>query len=393
MAAKALITSARTINIFLSEPITTNGLLLNLFLLGELLVWKTFLSGMPARVQRWYRALTKSRWITLLFGTLTFLCGTIVSGIVGGESLNFWSTSIKPWLSSNRPVSNAIVLLLILGCFLFFLAFLLLLGVYGANRRTTGQLDTIQKENDSRGQSLNQRTTEVAQLNTQVTQLTNNLTQRETQLSQLASDLERLRKETRLLDIIRNTDRELFVLFTQPTITADEIKHLIEVIFRRTFDLWGLDKVHRASIYTPDSDDPDILAIKWDYGVGEVSRHWNWWYIGKQDPATRGLHRGIPGSVYVKGESRFNEDVTSDPDQVDPYQPKRSVLPYHSTVQALIQPDDKQKKLGVLCFDSLDYVFIQHDLTLVEQVATRIGWLMQAELQQHQPKGKESDTN
>ncbi len=140
--------------------------------------------------------------------------------------------------------------------------------------------------------------------------------------------------------------------------------------------------MHRASIYTPDINNPDFLTIKWDYGVGNVSRHWNRWYIGKDDPATRGLHRGIPGSVYIKGESRVNADVSTDPDQMDPYQPKRPVLPYRSTIQAVIHPDDKQKKLGVLCFDSQSYEFTQHDLTLVDQVATRIGWLMQS-TQQH----------
>jgi len=388
MEAEAIITSELESNIFLFRFGATTAIsaLPNLFLQGELLVWNEFLSGMPARVQKLYRALAKHWWITLLFGIISFLFGTSVSGIVEGESLNFWNTSIKPWLGRTHSIPNDILLLIILGWILFILAFILLLGVYGANRRKAGQLETIRQENASRGQAVTQLSTNVAQLNTQVTQLTDNVTQRETQLTLLASDLERLRKETRLLDIIRNTDRELFVLLTQPTFTEDEVQNIIEVIFRRTFELWGLDKVHRASIYTPDIDDPDILTIKWDYGVGYVSRHWNRWYIGAEDPATRGLHRGIPGSVYVKGESRVNPDVATDPDQVDPYQPKRSVLPYRSAIEALIHPDDKRKKLGVLCFDSLDYVFTQHDLTLVEQVATRIGWLMQAHEQQRYPK-------
>jgi hypothetical protein len=87
----------------------------------------------------------------------------------------------------------------------------------------------------------------------------------------------------------------------------------------------------------------------------------------------------------VKGEGRVNADVTSDPDFIDPYQPKRTVLPYRSTVNTVIHPDDKQKKLGVLCFDSLSYEFTKHDLTLVEQVATRLGWLIQTCTQPQSP--------
>src|SRR5438874_2627947 len=98
-------------------------------------MWNEFLSGMPARVQRWYNALARRWWITLLFGAITFLIGASISGIVEGESLNFWNTSVKPWFGRNHAFSNGILLLVLLGWVLFIPAFILLWGVYGANRR------------------------------------------------------------------------------------------------------------------------------------------------------------------------------------------------------------------------------------------------------------------
>lgn len=129
--------------------------------------------------------------------------------------------------------------------------------------------------------------------------------------------------------------------------------------------------------YTPDANDPEFLTIKWDYGLGAASRHWDRWYIGDHDPAKKNLPRGIAGIVYMKAEDRVDVDVGKDPDFVDLHQPKRTALPYRSSVHVVVHPDDNQVKLGVLCLDSMNYVFTQHDLTLVQQVATRIGWLIQ----------------
>ncbi len=81
--------------------------------------------------------------------------------------------------------------------------------------------------------------------------------------------------------------------------------------------------------------------------------------------------------MYQKGEGRIDVDTAKDPDFVELHQPRRVTFPYRSTLHAVIHPDDEKKKLGVLCLDSMDYVFTQHDLTLVKQIAIRIGWLMQ----------------
>ncbi len=350
--------------------------LLSIFPQGELQVWKEFFKGLPQRIETWFHAQISRKWTFAGF-VITFLLGLIISGIVEGTVFDVWKGSIQPWLIERSSFTHIVLLLMSLGWGFFILIGIILFGIYGAGKHRDGQLETIKRQNETYEADLTRLLIQVNDFTRELEQLRDQSTQQQEKFVQVASECELLRRKTKLLDLISNTDRELFILFTQLTFTEEVIQNFVEAIFRRTFELWGLDKVHRGGIYIPDPNNSEFLSLKWDYALGSASRHWDRWYIGAHDPTTKNSPRGIAGSVYMKGEDRVNTDITSDPDFVDMHQPKREVLPYRSSIHAVIHPDDKQKKLGVLCLDSSIYEFTLHDLTLVQQVATRIGWLIQ----------------
>src|SRR5437879_1963625 len=130
MVAEAMIISGLETNIFLSEVLPSSGPSVNLFLQGELLVWDDFFSGLPSRVETWFRALF-SRWRVIV----AFILGLIISGIVEGESLNFWQKTIRPWFGLTRTISNVVFLLMVGGWIFLVPICVFLWGVYGSNRR------------------------------------------------------------------------------------------------------------------------------------------------------------------------------------------------------------------------------------------------------------------
>lgn len=350
--------------------------LLNFFFKGELQVQRKFYDNIAEQIATWFHGQVSHRR-ALFFVILTFILTLVVSGIVEGAVYDIWSHSVVPWLSQRSAFTHLLLLMIATGWIFFVLTLIILSGIYGANRQKVGQLETITQQLETITQQNEEREQETIQLNIQIHELSRKLTQHQEFTDKVAPELEQLRRVTKLLELIRNTDRELFIMFTQLEFTEEVVQNYFEVIFRRIFELWGMDKVHRCCIYVPDENNTEFLTIKWEYGLGAASRRWDKWYIGDHDPVARNLSRGIAGIVYKKGEDRVNGDVTKDPDFVDLYQPRRTSLPYRSSVHALIHPDDIQVKLGVLCLDSMNYVFTQHDLTLVQQVATRMGWLIQ----------------
>lgn len=355
---------------------TSKDSLLNFFFKGELQVQRKFYDAMSQQIESWFQTRLAHRR-ALLIGIPSFILGLVISGIVEGAVYDMWSHEVAPWLGQRSAFTHLLLIMIAIGWIFFVLTLIILAGIHGANRQKVGQLETITQQLETITQQNEEREQETIQLNIQIHELSRKLTQHQEYADTLAPEVEQLRREAKLLELIRNTDRELFIMFTQLEFTEEVIQNYFEVIFRRIFELWGMDKVHRCCIYIPDENNTEFLTIKWEYGLGAASRRWDKWYIGDHDPTARNLYRGIAGIVYKKGEDRVNVDVTKDPDFVDLYQPRRTALPYRSSVHTLIHPDDIQVKLGVLCLDSMNYVFTQHDLTLVQQVATRIGWLIQ----------------
>jgi hypothetical protein len=323
------------------------------------------LKGLPVRVEKWIRATLQWKTIVNVFIAGLFLM--IISGVVEGESYEFWSVTVRPWIRTihpNWPVTNFILLLLGLGWFLAFIFVIMTFLFYGADRRRLGQLETVGQENAKREQSIAELTKQIGEL-----------TRQGVEFQSVEAELMLRRKEVLLLDLIRQIDAELLVIMTERLFSGKEEENFLASFVRRVSELFGNDYI-RACVYTPDPYEPDMLSIRWSRGVGDDSRLFNRWYIGNGDPNVLSKPRGIPGSVWVLGEGRVREHVRDDPDFVDPHVPKREFLPYDSILQTLIHPDDLERKQGVLCLDSKFYTFSEHDLKLVTQAATRLGWFL-----------------
>jgi hypothetical protein len=329
------------------------------------------LRGLPRRVEAWIRGL---RLRSIIIALVLFLAGAIVSGIVEGESFKFWDTSIQPWFGETYPnwlVTNRLLLFIWCGWLLTLLAIIGVFLIYAANRRRLGELEAVRRELDG-------PRSELVGIAHQLEGLAPESGTLKEQVDTIILELKRRWKESNLLHLLRNADRELFLLFTEGGVGARDEEIFVTGFLRRTCEMFG-DHQIRASVYTPDTTDPERLSIKWDLGVGQVARWRNRWYIGELDPPPRDKPRGIPGAVWMKNESRVNADVTKDPDFAEAYDPPREHRPYVSTLHALIYPDDTQRKLGILALDSDSYEFTAHDLELMTLAATRLGWFMRAQ--------------
>lgn len=327
-----------------------------------------FLKGLPVRVEAWIRKYV-TRW--KIAGLLVALLVFILAAIAEGEINRLWTERLRPWFVAPYPewhVSNGLITFIIFNGIATFVFFVLSVLIYGADRRRLGQLENLRQENTHHRHQLSTLTTTLYE---QTRQLDKCCADRD----DFEQELEVRRKEANLLDLFSNIDSELYLLLLQGKPGEEEVHNFVSSVLRRICALFG-NNIVRTSVYTPDPNDPEFLTIRWDSGVGEVSRWANRWYIGGTDPTINHKRRGIPGAVWLKREGRVNAHVREDPDFVDPHQPPRDFLPYESTLHALIHPSDEQKGLGILALDSKDYTFTDHDLQLVTQAATRIGWFM-----------------
>lgn len=326
------------------------------------------LKGLPVRVEnriRPYLERLTLKWlfVSILKALIFFIFAVVFVGVIEGISYDIWLTSVIPWLKTARSdVTNGLLLTEGLFCIIGWsgalLSGLFAFLIYGADRRRLGQLEEVGEENASRERRIDE-------LN-------------ET-LGRLRSELQRTQEAgSQLLAMFGSLDRELLMLLTQGSV-ADRtvIGAFFESACRRLFDYLREDTdLFRASIFLPDEQNREFLVIKWDYGVGEASRRWNRWYIGDRDPETLGIHRGIPGEVFVKGNGCVVKNVRDNPDFYDSHQPPRSILPYNTILLAVIHPNDIKRKYGVFCLDSLTYNFSEKDLEIAQQVAIRLGWLI-----------------
>jgi hypothetical protein len=291
------------------------------------------------------------------------LVGVIIVGIVEGKSYDFWVGSVEPWLTTEASITQGSLLMGVVFCILGWICVLVAAGFgflfYGADRRRLGQLEEVGKENAEREQAIHELHNQLGQLKTEL-----NLVQQ---------------VNTELLALFSAADRELLTLLTQDNLhDKNAIRAYFESVCRRLFKYLRRESEHlfRASIYLPSSQEKEYLIIAWDIGVGEVSRRWNKWYIGEHDPSTLGVHRGIPGTVYMNGKDLVSGNVKNEPGFHDPHEPPRSVLPYKALLSVLIHPNDTDRKCGVLCIDSQTYTFDTNDLKIAQQVAVRLGWVL-----------------
>lgn len=278
------------------------------------------------------------RWRHLLYvaltGVGTFVLITLAGGVLQDLGVTFWKASFLPWFGSKEIVSNGSLVLISLGWFLACAVFVASWGWYGLYNRTAGQLEEIKRERMC----------------------------------------DATPKEVRSSAVLDASDRQLFLYLTSMPSNELAEKHLIDSILQRTFEIWGTDTVYRAAVYLPKEDDPDYLTEYYDEGVGDELE----WYIGKEDPTGPLLKkpRGIPGSVYWSKKSRVDTEIRDDPDFYNRMERKREDLPRFSAIYALIHPDDEEKRLGILCFESERYTFNEQDLILVEPFAIRLAWLL-----------------
>jgi hypothetical protein len=327
------------------------------------------LRGLPVRIENWIRSRIDQfswRWVfyTLLIGIPFTISGIVAGGILEGKSYEIWTSSVEPFLREEATgITKGFLVLGGTVCTVGW-ATAAILGaaanlIYGADRRRLGQLEQVGKENAEREKIINELNKEIGQIRNEV---------------------DHIRKAgTELLALFSALDRELLSLLTrQDTFNKKMVDAYFESVCRRLFKYMRAESDHRfrASVYLPNKAKQQQLVIKWDIGVGKVSRRWNKWYIGDRDPTTLNLHRGIPGDVFMRGVARTNLDVRDDPYFHDPYKPPRSVLPYKAILHAVIHPNDLSRKCGVLCIDSLTYKFSPSDLEIAEQVAIRLGWLL-----------------
>lgn len=324
--------------------------------------------GPLIRFTDWLRKqLTPGKITRAFLRVISYLVfGAIIAGILGNASFEYFRDTVIPSLGEPHVgLTNGAVLL---GALLLSLGwiFTILFGIaaillFGSDQRKYGQL---KDERTERAQLLLSNTNLQAEIIT------------------LKDEVENLRRMsstnmTQILDTFAATERELLWLVSQGKFTVSDRNRLLESMCRRTFDLFDRGQhSFRAAVYLPEDDNDDYLVIKWDLGVGDVSRRYNRWYVGGQDAYRIGAKRGICGTVYVRGEGRVVPDVLKDPDFFDPQERPSSQIPYRSLVQAVIHPDDLDYKYGVLSIDSYTYIFTEDDLSIVNVVARRIGWYL-----------------
>jgi hypothetical protein len=326
--------------------------------------------GLPVRLAS--RLLDLSRWKRILWIIVLLIAGNAIGGVIEGEGFDFWRVNIRPWFAESYPdwvVTKGLLFASALGWLMFLLILPVTILIYGADRRRLGQLETVGKENAEREMLINSLTAQVAELSAQIEANTKQLAQAE---KSVAAHI----RDSQLVDIITQIDRELFTLVHSTSDITDVAEdNFLYSVVRRMFQLFN-NEVYRACLYLPDVSEPDYISIVWDHGVGEQSRAWNRWYVGPMDPTTTRRPRGVAGSVFCSAESRVCPDVRLEPDFHDPYRPQRPNLPYKSTLNILVHPDDKTVKIGVLCIDSAGYKFTEKDKEMSEMIATRVGWLL-----------------
>jgi hypothetical protein len=318
-------------------------------------------NGLPRSLQKWIRA--HKKLLGFLLRALSYvIVGLIFTGLVQGAAYDSWKNEIVPWLSTKlQDITNGWVTLLSLGWIFTVVATPLAFLSYASDRQRLVQLDIVNRNNTE-----------------------NRLARKEleTKVTHLAEAIDILKRENKereiqILDLVISIQRQVLVLIADGSFGVEESHHVFESVCRRIFDLFDNGQhPFRACVYTPDPKDPTVLIIEWDHGVGEASRMFNRWYIGPLDPQTINKHRGIPGVVYITDKSRVVPEVRHDPDFWDAHIPPRAVLPYRSLLQIVIRDSNTQQKYGLLCIDSENYIFTDHDLQLVERIATWLGWLI-----------------
>jgi len=213
-----------------------------------------------------------------------------------------------------------------------------------------------------------------AQLNAQVWRLTE-------ELRQANDELVLRRREAQWVQLLDEIDQDMFILLSTSAVTAQQAERFSYRLFQGACAYFsqiagGKNVVHRAGVYTPMDDDPDYLVILWDKEVGGEAKLFNRWYIGPNpDPTDPQRRRGIPGTVFCEKGGIAVPDVLACEFFVNPYPDQREPR-YKSLVQAVITSPDGRQKLGVLSFDSQQYLFSDHDLQLVRLLAARIGCVM-----------------
>ncbi len=326
------------------------------------------LRGLPVRLENRIRfelnkITLKGLFVFLFRSVLLVLVVTAILGIIEGISYDFWQESFVPWWRTKYDRVTYGRLMFFGGLCTIGWGGTMVLGLfatlfYGTDRRRLGQLEEVGKENADREKQINELNQEIGRLGSEL----------------------QYAHQTRgyLLAMFSSLDRELVTLLTQNSkINNKSVVAFYESACRRLFNYFSSDShVFRSSVYLPDSLAPEFLVIHWDYGVGEVSRRWNRWYIGNQDPDSLKVHRGIPGKVFLTKSGRVNENVRNDPDFYDAYEPPRPRLPYNGVLHALIHPDNPDEAYGVFCVDSLTYQFDERDLEIAQLVAIRLGWLI-----------------
>lgn len=299
----------------------------------------------------------------------------IFDTVIQGEVSMGWTTWLRPWLATSTQIGQGWLVLAFAG----WLAALIFFWNGRIDRRSSEVKRFLQEENDRLKENIALLNNNIGELNSKAIDY-----------KVLKAELEKLSKQAKLLDLIFHVDRELILLLVSKEVFDEDTSSRFAISFlRRISELFGNFTV-RACVYIPDPADPDVLIILWSQGVGDDSRRFNHWYIGNGDPAATGKRRGIPGSVWIKGEGRVQEHVKDDPDFYDPHVPKREFLPYESILQTVIYPDGEQEKLGILSLDSKEYTFTQYDLDLVTQAATRLGWYLWARELRSRDIGREA---
>lgn len=305
------------------------------------------IDGLLSRINEW---LTTLRWKPLLYTAAGGLLVLVFQGIIEGFAYDIWQDAIIPWLRTEIKTNYFVMGVAGLGWAMAF--FVYFLG--RSDRRKIASLEFIRHEHSQMQSTLLDLKQQLGEVNSELRVWKN-----------YEPELDYRRKQARLLDLVTAVDSELLHILTiDGRIGTRQAENYVMSVLRRVCDLFGRHHI-RACVYVPDPADPNSLLIRWSKGAGDDSRRFNRWYIGDEDPEVVGKIRGIPGSVWVRGEGRVREHVRDDPDFHDPHEPPRGdMLPYDSILQAIIFPDDKHRKLGILALDSNGYTFTNDDLKL-----------------------------
>jgi hypothetical protein len=310
-------------------------------------------------------------WLAILAG-LVAISGFIIQAIAEQRIQELYKEGISGWISATYPtwqVSNRMILGLVLGWGLFLVFVFISVLLLRSDAKRQARLQTAEG-------TVSMLTEKLDQAQQQVGAYTIRLEAAVDESRRISRALQRRNMEAKLLDIIRDVDSFLFLLMCADARDSKKLDRFVDGVLANIADLFP-ERI-RSSVYIPDPNNPDYLFIRWSREIPKEAIEVNRWYIGNNHvPASDTPKRGIPGAVWRAGMGRVNPQVEADADFVEPaYNPPRPSRPYQSTLHALITPDDPGSKLGILAIDSLRHEFTPDDLRIVNQLATRLAWIM-----------------